>query len=156
MRISSKADYALRTLVHLTELYRGPNTTPVSIRVLASRNDIPKRFLEQIMIDLRTRGWVKSLAGRDGGFILGMPPDEITMGDVVRHFDGTIAPIDCVSVTHYHPCSQEPVCQFRRILMEIRDFTSAKMDKATLASVAAEQVVKPGEVIHGFCDGDGI
>lgn len=156
MRISAKADYALRTLFHLTEFYRGTETIPISIRVLAERNDIPKRFLEQIMIDLRAKGWVKSVPGRDGGFVLGQSPDSITMGQVVRHFDGIIAPIDCVSATHYRPCSQEPVCRFRRVLLEIRDFTAKKMDNATLAVVASKQIVSHVEVFQNFGDGEGI
>jgi Rrf2 family protein len=154
VRVSAKADYALRTLFHLTEL--GPNTPPVSIRVLAERNDIPKRFLEQIMIELRGKGWVKSVAGRDGGFILGVSPEKITMGQVVRHFDGIIAPIDCVSATHYRCCSQEPICRFRRVLLEIRNYTAATMDSATLATVAAGKVVTRREVFDNFGDGEGI
>lgn len=157
MRLSAKSDYALRALFHLAELFRGESTPPLSIRILAEKNDIPRRFLEQIMIDLRQMGWVKSVPGRDGGFILGKPPEQITMGEVVRHFDEILAPIDCVSQSHYKPCSQEPKCRFRRVLLEIRNTTAAVMDQATLAKVVAAKTVTREEVMGDeFIDGAGI
>jgi Rrf2 family protein len=156
VHLSAKADYALRAMVSLAELFRGESSEPISIRCLAERNDIPKRFLEQIMIDLRTQGWVKSVAGRDGGFILGMLPEKITMAQIVRHFDGIIAPIDCVSTTHYKPCSQQPKCKFRRILMEIRNFTAEKLDQATLDRIVSGQSAKPSQPFQEFVGGEGI
>jgi Rrf2 family protein len=157
VRLSAKSDYALRALFHLTELYQGAETKPVSIRVLAGRNNIPKRYLEQIMIDLRERGWVKSIPGRDGGFVLGKPPSQITMGDVVRHFDSILAPIDCVSETHYKACTQEAVCKFRRVLLDIRNYTTARMDEATLEKVVAGPIVTLRDVFRDtFIDGAGI
>ena len=65
------------------------------------------------MLDLKSRGWVESLPGRDGGFVLAKPPGEITLGEVVRHFDGILSPVGCVSTSHYEPCSQESFCRFR-------------------------------------------
>ena len=154
MRLSRKSDYALRALFTLVAQYGGG---PISIRELAERNDIPKRFLEQIMLDLKSRGWVKSIAGRDGGFVLGRNPSEITMGEVVRHFDGVLAPISCVSTSHYEPCSQESVCRFRRVMLDIRNYIARLMDQASLATVFAGPVVKREEVFAGqFVAGEGI
>src|SRR5690349_20430822 len=116
MKLSAKSDYALRVLFTLVDCYRGVNSKPVPIRLLASRNDVPKRFLEQIMIEMREQGWVTSLPGRDGGYMLAKAPEQITMGQIVRYFDGILAPIACVSASHYRRCSQEPVCRFRRVL----------------------------------------
>ena len=62
--------------------------SPISIRELARRNDVPKRFLEQIMLKLKAEGWVESTAGIRGGYVLAKNPEKITMGEVVRHFDG--------------------------------------------------------------------
>ena len=130
---------------------------PISIRELAERNDIPKRFLEQIMLDLKAAGWVKSISGRIGGFELGARPEEITMGQIVRLFDGVIAPIGCVSLSHYESCSQEPTCRFRRVLLEIRNFSASLMDRATLASVIQRQPVSRKEVFEmTFVNGEGI
>ena len=86
---------------------------PISIRELAEQNQAPKRFLEHIMLDLKSQGWVASVPGKNGGYRLAQAPEQIRMGQVVRYFDGLLAPINCVSVSQYEPCSQEPVCRFR-------------------------------------------
>jgi Rrf2 family protein len=153
MRVSRKTDYALRALFTLVDNYGG---APISIRELAARNDIPKRFLEQIMLDLKAQGWADSLAGVRGGYVLGRSPDKITMGEVVRFFDGILAPIDCVSVTGYKPCSQEPVCRFRRVFFDSRNYVAALMDKSTLAQVAKGAPLSRAEVVTGYTGGDGI
>ena len=85
MKISRKTDYALRALLHLVG-HHGKG--PVSIRELALQNDIPKRFLEQIMLEMKSKGWVMSSAGKDGGYFLARPADTISMGRVVRLIDG--------------------------------------------------------------------
>src|SRR5450631_3493832 len=103
MWVSKKTDYALRVLFTLVDHYGG---APIPIRELARRNDVPKRFLEQIMLDLKGQGWVDSLAGVRGGYVLAKRPDKIALGEVVRHFDGILAPIACFSVTGYERCSQ--------------------------------------------------
>jgi Rrf2 family protein len=154
MKLSRKSDYALRALFTLVGHY---GQGPVSIRELALRNDVPKRFLEHIMLELKEKGWVRSVPGRDGGYELGQPPERITMGQVVRHFDGILAPIACVSTTHYQPCSQEPVCRFRRVLLEIRNFTARLMDRATLAEVFKGKPVTHREVFaEELIEGAGI
>lgn len=130
---------------------------PISVREIAERNDIPRKFLENIMLEMKSQGWVTSISGRDGGFALAKPPAEITMGQVVRHFDGILAPISCVSTSHYEPCSQEGVCRFRRVLLDIRNYVARLMDSATLASVFAGPVVRREEVFTpGMIYGEGI
>lgn len=153
MDISKKADYALRALFTLVEHYNG---TPIPIRELARRNDIPKRFLEQIMLALKAQGWVESLAGMRGGYVLAKNPSKITMGEVVRYFDGVLAPIDCVSVTGYKRCSQEPVCRFRRVFLDVRNYVAAVMDRSTLSEVARGAPVSKRELVADFIGGDGI
>ncbi|MGE0606835.1 MAG: Rrf2 family transcriptional regulator [Pirellulales bacterium] len=154
MKLSRRSDYALRALFSLADRYR---QGPLSIRELAEHNDIPRRFLEQIMLDLKGKGWVRSLAGRDGGFELAVSPEELTMGQVVRLFDGVLSPIGCVSVTDYEACTQESHCRFRRVLLEIRNFTSHLMEKATLARVMRGEPVRRDEVFQAaFIAGDGI
>ena len=153
MRVSKKTDYALRALFTLVDHYGG---APIPIREVARRNDIPKRFLEQIMLDLKTQGWVSSMAGLRGGYMLSKSPAKITMGEVVRHFDGILAPIGCVSVTAYKRCSQEPVCRFRRIFLDARNYVTGVMERATLAEVAKGSPVSKQEVSTVFIGGDGI
>ncbi len=153
MRVSKETDYALRALFTLVEHFGG---APIPIRELARRNDIPKRFLEQIMLKLKTQGWVHSAAGVRGGYVLAKSPGEITMGQVVRYFDGILAPIDCVSVTGYKRCSQEPVCRFRRVLYDARNYVAQLMDRATLADVSRGAPVSKQEISSGFTGGEGI
>jgi Rrf2 family protein len=154
VKISKKTDYALRAMFTLVEHYGGQ---PIPIRELARRNDAPKRFLEQIMLALKAKGFVNSAAGARGGYFLAKPPEKITMGEVVRMFDGILAPIGCVSVHGYERCSQESVCRFRRIFLMARNSVAGLMDHATLASVATGAPVAGYEVFAGeFTDGGGI
>jgi Rrf2 family protein len=153
VRVSKKTDYALRALFTLVEHYCG---APIPIRELARRNDVPKRFLEQIMLHLKSQGWVESTAGVRGGYVLAKPPEKITMGEVVRYFDGILAPIDCVSVAGYKRCSQESVCRFRRVFLDVRNYVAGLMDRATLADVAKGSPVSRQEISAGFTEGEGI
>lgn len=143
MQLSMRTDYALRALFTLVEHHGG---IPIPIGELARRNDVPKRFLEHIMLDLKERGWVQSMAGKKGGYLLAKSPEKITMGEVVRHFDGYLAPIHCVSVTQYKRCSQESVCRFRRVMLRARNMVAQLMDESTLAEVLRGQPVTSAEV----------
>lgn len=108
------------------------------------------------MLALKSQGWVDSVAGIRGGYILARNPDKITMGEVVRHFDGILAPIDCVSVSGYHRCSQESVCRFRRVFFDARNYVANLMDRTTLAEVAKGLPVSKQEITTGFIGGEGI
>ncbi len=154
MKVSRKSDYALRALMTLVGNY---GKGPISVRELAQANDIPRRFLEIIMLELKSQGWVRSISGRIGGFELAKPPEQITMGQIVRFFDGLIAPIGCVSATAYEPCTQESTCRFRRIMLDIRNYSSRRMDEANLAAVYGTSPVTKSEVFNlAFIGGDGI
>ena len=154
MRLSRKADYALRVLFTLVEKQ---GNGPLSMNQLAKENDVSKRFLEHIMLDLKEQGWVASSPGRNGGYVLAQAPDRITMGQVVRHFDGLMAPIGCVSVSQNEPCSQAYRCRFRRVLLEIRNITARHLDNLTLAQVAGIEPVSDREVFTlELVAGDGI
>ena len=154
VRISKRTDYALRALFTLVENYY--HGAPISIRELARRNDVPKRFLEQIMVSMKSQVWVSSVAGRRRGYMLSKSPDKIAMGDVVRHFDGILAPIDCVSVTGYKRCSQEPVCRFRRVFLDVRNYIAGLMDRSTLADVVKNSPTSRMAASSSFNGGDGI
>jgi Rrf2 family protein len=154
MKVSRKTDYALRALFTLVDAFKGG---PISIRELSRQNDIPKKFLEQIMLDMKERGWVVSIPGQKGGYLLSKEPSSISLGEVVRHFDGVLAPIPCVSITKHETCTQESTCRFRRVFLEIRDFTLQTMMEATLEQVARWSPVSHHEVMRPvFNDGAGI
>jgi Rrf2 family protein len=140
----------------LVTLAEQPGRT-ISIRELAEVNDVPRRFLEHIMLEMKAKGIVRSIPGRIGGFALAMTPEQITMGRIVRLFDEMLAPIPCVSNTHYEPCTQETRCRFRRVLLDIRNYTARRMDEASLATLISLQPVAKKEVFTGeFLQGDGI
>ena len=143
MKVSRKSDYALRVLFTLVEEY---GKGPVSIRELARRNAVPKAFLEHIVLDLKSQGWVDSLPGKLGGYFLAQAPEHIRMGAVVRFFDGLLAPLNCVSASQYEQCTQEADCRFRRVFLQVRNHTAELMDRASLAAVYAGQPVRSQEV----------
>src|SRR5476651_1851432 len=153
MWVSKKTDYALRVPFTLVDHFGG---TPIPIRELARRNDVPKRFLEQIMLDCKTQGWASSTAGIRGGYLLAKNPAKITKGEVVHHFDDILAPIECVSFAGYKRCSQEPVCRFRRVFLDIRNYVAGVMDRSTLADVAKILPVSKQENTDSFAGGEGI
>jgi Rrf2 family protein len=154
MRLSRKADYALRVLMTLVDRWR---QGPVSMSELARLNDVPKKFLEHIMLDLKAQKWVESSTGRLGGYALAVSPERITLGQVVRYFDGVLAPVGCVSQSQPEACSQSATCRFRRVMLDVRNATAAYLDGATLAEVARREPVAAREVLTlGLADGDGI
>lgn len=154
MKLSKKVDYALRVLFTLLD-HQGAG--PISMTQLAKRNEVPKKFLEHIMLDLKARGWVESSPGRQGGYVLATSPERITMGQVIRHFDGLMAPIGCVSVSRNEPCTQSHRCRFRRVFLEVRMLTARYLDNLTLAQVAGMTPVGDQEVFAlELVAGDGI
>ena len=154
MRFSKKSDYALRALTYLAAV-RNPG--PVSIRTLSQKKDIPYRFLQQIVLDLKTNGWITTVAGREGGIQLAKRPEDITVGEVVRFFDGVLAPIGCVSIQHYEFCSQESSCPFRSLLLDIRNNTATLLDRTSLADLTSEALSRRPSVSDTYFDkGAGI
>ena len=153
MKISKKTDYALRALFAIAEL----KDNSISIRELAETTDVPRRFLENIMLEMNKAGWVKSIPGRYGGYTLAKKSDEITLGEVIRFFEGMIAMISCVSVSNYEPCSQEGKCYFRRVFLNIRNLTAQILDRTTIASCLGQVPITKEDIYkEEFIGGLGI
>ena len=153
MKVSKKTDYALRALFEIAKL----KEASISIRELAENTDVPRRFLENIMLEMNKAGWVKSIPGRYGGYVLARKADDITLGEVIRHFEGMIAMISCVSVSSYEPCSQESKCHFRRVFLNIRNLTAQILDKMTIASCLGQNPVTKEDILkEEFVGGLGI
>ena len=153
MKVSKKTDYALRALFEIAKL----KEASISIRELAENTDVPRRFLENIMLEMNKAGWVKSIPGRYGGYVLARKADDITLGEVIRHFEGMIAMISCVSVSSYEPCSQENKCHFRRVFLNIRNLTAQILDKTTIASCLGQNPVTKEDILkEEFVGGLGI
>ncbi len=129
MKISSKGDYALRAI--LTLALRNGEEKPVRLPEIAETNRIPAKFLEQIMIQLKGAGLVTSRRGRHGGYILAKLPQEITLGDVIRLIDGSLAPVGCVSRQGRVSCKLEAGCVLKMIFNDIRERIGDIVDNVT-------------------------
>ena len=135
--LSQKARYALHALIVLAT-HTGEE--PMQIADVAGEARVPRKFLEQILLDLKKRGIVRSQRGRAGGYLLGRPAKEITFADVIRLIDGPLALAPCVSVTAYHKCEDcvdESTCAIRKVLMAARDATADVLETRTIAQAAA-------------------
>jgi len=132
--LTRKGKYGLKALVHLSRL---PNGQLAFVGDIATRNNIPKKFLDTILSELRVAGFVQSRKGKDGGYRLARPANEIKVGHVVRVLDGPLAPIPCASRTRYEPCDDcdEATCQVRHMMLEVRHAIAAVLDNRTLAEM---------------------
>jgi Rrf2 family protein len=134
MRLTKRGEYALRALIHLgiaQELGR----PIVQISVIAQKENIPIKFLESILVLLKEAGYLDSKRGKVGGYFLAMPQHLIRIGDVVRHLDGPLAPIPCVSQNFYERCNcpDEAHCGLRMLMMDVRNAIASILDRYTLA-----------------------
>ncbi len=133
--LSQKAKYALRALQMLaSEAGRGP----VLISRMADERELPKKFLELILLQLKNHGLLTSKRGKGGGYQLGKPAKEITLGQVVRIFDGPLAPLPCVSETAFRrceDCQDFDTCGTRLVMREVRDQVAKVLDGTTIADL---------------------
>ena len=120
MKLSLRGEYALRALIVLGLNY---NDSVVRIQTISDQQNIPKRFLEQILNDLKSAGVVESKRGVAGGYRLSKTPDRISLALVIRHIEGPLAPVSCVSEKFYARCScpDETKCGIRSIMKEVRE-----------------------------------
>ncbi len=134
--LTRKAKYALRASLHLAEWYeRGPRL----IQQISDAEEIPKKFLELILLELKNVGLLESKKGKGGGYSLAKPPEEITVGAIVRTIDGPLAPTRCSSVTSPMPCDDCPdpnLCGLKSVMREARDAIAEVFDNISLAEVA--------------------
>ena len=131
--LSQKARYALHALIVLTE---HDGAEPMMIADIAEKADLPRKFLEQILLELKKRGIVRSMRGRAGGYLLGRPPAKISFAEIIRVIDGPLALSPCVSVTAYRRCDDchdEKTCAIRKVLLAARDATAEVLESRTLA-----------------------
>jgi Rrf2 family protein len=135
--LTAKGKYSLKALAHLARLKPGETTQAVEI---AKTNNIPKKFLDAILGDLRNAGVVHSRKGPGGGYRLARPADEVKIGSVIRAIDGPLAPIACASRTAYQPCGDcrdVKSCTVRLMMTRVRDAMSDVLDRVTLADMVA-------------------
>lgn len=140
--ISLKAQYALRALIALS---KAGQDELFLIADIAEGQRIPKKFLEQILLDLKHHGLVASRRGKMGGYSLLRPPDQITFGEVLRIIDGPLAPLPCLSRMAYRRCegcSDEKACEIRRVFSRVAEATRGVLDTVTIA----DAIASPGSI----------
>lgn len=137
--LTKKGKYGLKALVHLAQLPPGQTAFVLDI---ATSNNISKKFLDAILLELRNTGILRSKKGPGGGYALARPSSEIMIGQVVRTLDGPLAPIRCASRTAYEPCDDcvsTEDCQVRLSMIEVRDAITSVLDTMSLEQFARKK-----------------
>lgn len=134
MKLSLRGEYALRALVVLGLNY---GKSVIRIQTISEQQNVPKRFLEQILNDLKSAGVVDSRRGIAGGYRLSKPPEQISLALVIRHMEGPLAPVSCVSEKFYSRCTcpDEKRCGIRSIMKEVRDAVVKILEGVTVAEL---------------------
>lgn len=133
--LTKKAKYALKALVHLANYHPGQT---VGIRDIATAENIPKKFLDTILCEMRVAGLVESKMGKGGGYFLARPATDISVGEVVRVIDGTLAPIACANHSVLHSCEdcRDPEhCAIRLVMLDAKIALARVLDNFTIASM---------------------
>src|SRR5437879_7573799 len=143
MKLSLRGEYALRALLVLGLNY---SQNVVRIQTISEQQNVPKRFLEQILNDLKSAGIVQSRRGVAGGYRLAKRPEQITLASIVRHIEGALAPVSCVSENFYEKCScpDESRCAIRSAMKEVREAVVKVAERVTVAALCARS--RPSEV----------
>jgi Rrf2 family protein len=143
--LSHKTKYALKALFVMSEDY---GHGPLLISHIAERGNIPKRFLELILLELKNQGILRSKKGKGGGYVLSKPPDEISVGHIIRMLEGPLAPLPCASKTAYEKCEDcpdEKTCGVRLLMKLVRDQTAAILDSGSFADMLKlSRAARPG------------
>ena len=132
--LTKKGKYGLKALVHLSRM---PPGQLAFVADIAAKNNIPKKFLDAILGELRNAGFVQSRKGKEGGYRLAKLPSDIKIGHVVRVLDGPLAPISCASRSQYQRCEDcdEATCQVRHMMLEVRHAVAELLDNRSLAAM---------------------
>ena len=135
----------MRAMVALASMETPSETAPetpssvIPIKEIARQEQIPLKFLEQILLTLKNAGLLQSKAGAGGGYHLAKSPTDITLGQIVRVLDGPLAPIRCVSQMAYERCAcpDEETCGLRLVMLDVRNAIADILDNTSLADVTA-------------------
>ncbi len=137
--LSKKCKYAIHALVYLAERFQ---QGPVHIQEIADNQNIPKKFLEAILLELRNARILHSKKGKGGGYYLYKKPEEVNLIEIIRLMDGAIALLPCVSLNYYEPCEEcreEKTCGIRDAFLGVRDETLQILQGSTLAKIVKRE-----------------
>jgi len=138
MRLSKRGEYGIRAMISLADTIDPDKPFPlVQIKDISERENIPPKFLEQILLALKNAGLLQSRMGFGGGYYLARPAAEINLGQIVRVLDGPLAPVRCVSQMAYEPCDcpDEQTCGLRMVMGDVRNAIADILDNTSLADV---------------------
>ncbi|MEY3417748.1 MAG: hypothetical protein RL060_1860 [Bacteroidota bacterium] len=130
--LSKKVKYAIKAIVYIA---KKKNEGWLLISEIAEQERIPKKFLEQILLEMRKHTLLHSRRGKEGGYQLAKDPSEITMGQIIRIIDGPLAQIPCVSKLYYQKCEEcidEETCTIRNVMLKVRDASAGILDATTI------------------------
>lgn len=146
--LTNKGKYGLKAMVHLAGLQPG---RPALVADIAEANQIPKKFLDAILGELRTAGLVHSKKGRGGGYVLAKTASQIMVGEIVRALDGPLAPIACASKGYYRRCDDCPTegtCAVRQMMLEVRNSIAMILDRRSLAAMRAATDIDDASLMY--------
>jgi Rrf2 family protein len=141
MKVSQKTEYGLRAMVAIALL--AGQDRPIPLSTIAHTEGIPEQFLDQIVAKLRRAGFVKSVRGVNGGYFLSRPPEEISIGALVRVLEGSLAPMGCITEEMEDPnafCARVAKCHTRSVWLRVADAIARALDSITLADVMQDEV----------------
>jgi Rrf2 family protein len=141
--LTNKGKYGLKAIIHLAKLEAGETAQVADI---AQQNNISKKFLDAILLDLRNAGMLRSKKGPGGGYALAKPARTIKVGAVVRALDGPLAPIACASRSAFRACDDcgdIDLCAVRSVMRDVRDSMAAVLDNRSIADLAKRPSAKP-------------
>jgi Rrf2 family protein len=143
MKVSKRCQYALRALIDMG-IAQASGRALLRLGDLAAKENLPIKFLEQIFVQLKGAGFVESKRGKQGGYFLAVAASEITLGEVIRLLDGSLAPIQCVSRTEYERCTceDESCCGLRAVMAEVHRAVTGILDHTTLADTVRSTLRK--------------
>ena len=143
MKISTKGRYALRLMIDLAENSSG---NPVSLKDVAKRQGISDKYLEQIISVLNKAGYVRSVRGAQGGYLLKSDPETYTVGMILRQTEGSLAPVSCIEDDEII-CDRQEQCVTSIVYKKINDAISNVVDNITLQDLVDWQIVKNGTYV---------
>jgi len=147
MKVSAKDEYACFAVLELALNY-DPDV-PVRVQQIAEHQNVPAKFLFQIMQVLKRVDLVYSKRGTEGGYVLARPPEEITVGDVIRSVSGPLVQLSCLESGNFEdPCERETTCQFKAIWADVNAAIAGVLDSVTFADLVGQVRKREGQVMY--------
>jgi Rrf2 family protein len=141
VKVSQKTEYGLRAMVAIAQM--AGQTRPVPLSAVAESEAIPEQFLDQIVMRLRKAGFVKSVRGVNGGYLLTKSPEEMSVGAIVRTLEGSLAPMGCVTedlMVSGEFCGRAEGCHTRNVWLRVMNAVNRALDSISLADVMRDEV----------------